>query len=174
MSILGPRGVPGKTGPQGSTGLQGRDGVRGHTGHKGDKGEPGTSYTPPPTSAFSAQLQRDLSVSQTIPFDVEDLDIGNDFDHTTGIFTCRIPGLYSFTFTFSKYQRNEMDVSLKVNGQQKAKIYIDTTDRIDRQSQHVLLMLQQSDQVKLDTNGDLYVLDGEHNNFFNGHLIHAT
>ena len=172
--FLGPRGVPGKMGPQGGTGLPGRDGVKGHPGHKGDKGEPGTSYTPPSMSAFSAQLKRDLVGSQTVTFDVEDLDVGNDFDHTTGIFICRIPGVYSFTFTFAKFESSVMDVSLQVNGERRAWIFVDVADAREMQSQNVLLELQQGDQVILATNGDFRNYSGDYINFFNGHLIHAS
>ncbi|XP_072040854.1 uncharacterized protein [Amphiura filiformis] len=63
------RGSPGKVGPIGIPGLQGLEGNEGQTGVKGDKGEPGTSYTAPPTSAFSARItanQQVTSGSQTV------------------------------------------------------------------------------------------------------------
>ena len=125
-------------------------------------------------SAFSTQLKRDLVGSQTVTFDREDLDVGNDFDHTTGIFICRIPGVYSFTFTFAKWEGSVMDISLQVNGLRKAWIYVDVADAREMQGQNVLLMLQQGDQVKLETIGDFQNYSDDYINFFNGHLIHAS
>ncbi|XP_072018728.1 uncharacterized protein [Amphiura filiformis] len=185
---MGPVGIPGLSGVKGQPGIDGArgqpgtDGVGGQPGTdgvKGQKGEAGTSstsYTPPSTqtSAFSAQLKRDLTGSQTITFDVEDLDIGNDFDHTTGIFTCRITGLYFFTFSFAKWETSIADVSLRVNGVRKAWISIDVADAREMQSQSVVLMLQQGDEVKLVTAGDMANYSDANINLFNGFLIHAT
>ncbi|XP_072040855.1 uncharacterized protein [Amphiura filiformis] len=177
----GLRGSPGKVGPIGVTGLQGLMGNEGQTGVKGDKCEPGTSYTASPTSAsptsaFSARKlgQQVSSSSQTVTFDYEDIDIGDDFNPSTGVFTCRIQGLYYFSFTFLPNNSYHFLVYLLQNDIHKAKIYYRAGSRHVMQSQSVILSLQVGDEVKLKADAPTYIAYSDSiTNIFNGYLIHT-
>ena len=156
----------------GRMGLQGRDGV------KGEKGEPGaSSYTPPQMSAFSARKhgQQVTSGTATVKFDQEDIDIGDDFNHKTGVFKCRIQGLYYFSFTFLPYHPYDFEVYLLQNEKIKAKIfYTAGTSRYIMQSQSIILNLQRGDEVKLVMEVPSYINSSDSiTNLFNGYLIHA-
>ena len=171
---VGPRGFTGDHGVKGQNGAQGVKGQTGSKGVKGEKGEPsGSSATP--MSAFSAQTEADLTSAQTIRFNVEYVDIGNDFDHTTGVFTCRIPGLYFFTYTFQRYERVNMDIQLRVNNIAKAVLNVKHSEANDHDahSQSVILQLEGGDQVILYTTREMYILSNPQNNIFSGYLIHA-
>ena len=174
----GPRGHPGKVGPQGIMGI-GQKGEEGHQGVKGDRGEPGTSYTAPPMSAFSARKTSAhciTSGTEVITFEAEDLDVGNDFNPSTGVFTCRIQGLYYFSFTFYPDDDFVFHVYLDHNGTHKVKIFKSIMNNLlTVQSQSVILSLQVGDEVKLTALAPSYILDHEDRiNTFNGYLIHAT
>ncbi|XP_072041392.1 uncharacterized protein [Amphiura filiformis] len=102
QGLPGNQGIPGKTGPKGERGLKGSSGVEGQSGSsgqsgvKGEKGEPGVLPASTAMSAFSARVQRDLTSAGVISFAQEDVDIANDFNPSTGIFTCSIPGIIIF------------------------------------------------------------------------------
>ncbi|XP_072019885.1 uncharacterized protein [Amphiura filiformis] len=175
----GHRGHPGKLGPQGVMGLQGQKGNQGQVGVKGDQGEAGTSYTAPPMSAFSARKTSTHQVrsgTDVITFEVEDLDIGNDFNPSIGVFTCRIQGLYYFSFSFYPDDDYDCHIYLDQNDVHKAKIYkVAYNSLYLMQSQSVILSLQVGDEVKLVAANPTYIGNFEGlENIFNGYLIHAT
>ena len=156
----------------------GQKGEEGHQGVKGDRGEPGTSYTAPPMSVFSARKtssQQVNSGTEVVTFQVEDLDVGNDFNPSTGVYTCRIQGFYYFSFTFHFDDDNHFYLYLDQNGIHKAMIYTYEFDGHHvLQSQSVILSLQVGDEVKLTAKAPSYILDREDlTNTFNGYLIHA-
>ncbi len=175
--MKGPRGIPGKAGPNGMAGLSGAKGIAGQMGVKGDKGEPGTSsYTAPSMSAFSARkdTQQVSSGTETVTYNYEDIDIGNDFNPSTGVFTCRIQGLYYFSFTCLPYHNYSFYIYLQQNGTNKAKIYYNSGSRHVMQSQSVILTLQAGDEVKLVAQSPSYFDNSSSlDNIFNGYLIHA-
>ncbi|XP_072019797.1 uncharacterized protein [Amphiura filiformis] len=172
-------GLQGLTGQQGIMGLQGQKGNQGQVGVKGDQGEAGTSYTAPPMSAFSARktsIRHISSGTEVITFEAEDLDVGNDFNPSTGVFTCRIQGLYYFSFSFYPDDDYDCHIYLDQNDVHKAKIYksgLNGSYLIHSQS--VILSLQVGDEVKLVVANPTYIMDSEDlTNIFNGYLIHAT
>ncbi|CAF4887310.1 unnamed protein product, partial [Rotaria sp. Silwood1] len=94
LAMHGPPGPPGLPGPPGSPGPRGAAGPQGPVGR---------SKEPVPIIAFAAYLQKMLSVesnrSETIVFENADINEGNGYNPTTGIFTAVHRGIYKFSMT---------------------------------------------------------------------------
>ncbi|NWS78766.1 C1QC protein, partial [Crotophaga sulcirostris] len=98
----GEPGEPGEPGLQGKTGPIGPPGPPGDPGPIGMPGEPGMpgSYKEKHQSAFSVTRQTSQHPLKNAPvvFNHIIVNTNNDYDTTTGKFTCKLPGLYYFVF----------------------------------------------------------------------------
>lgn len=173
--------MKGDKGDHGIYGPPGPVGTRGSNGTKGQKGEAGQNGTmmPSPVSAFYLGRHSSLLItsgSQTITFDTQFTNVGNDINRHTGIFTCQIPGLYYFTFTFRAYAHAHygLDIDLMVNNQKKAEIRMTAMSKHLMQSQSALLNLAMNDQVRLKANGATYIWGCPTHNTFIGYLVQAA
>lgn len=94
LAMHGPPGPPGPGGPPGNPGPRGA---------VGPQGEVGRSKETVPIVAFIAYLQQMLSVqsnrSATIIFEDTNINEGNGYNSTTGIFTAPHQGIYKFSMT---------------------------------------------------------------------------
>ena len=107
----GPPGPPGLPGPPGSPGPRGAVGPQGKLEETNESidgkcscvGDVGRSKDPVPIVAFIAYLQKMLSVetnrSETIIFEQADVNEGNSYNASTGIFTATHRGIYKFSMT---------------------------------------------------------------------------
>ncbi|XP_053137533.1 complement C1q subcomponent subunit C [Hemicordylus capensis] len=107
-AIPGSKGPKGEKGESGGPGLGGKNGPRGPPGSPGDpglKGEPGISGEPGGykrnyQSAFTVMRQTLQYPAKNTPviFNRAITNTNEDYNTETGKFTCRIPGLYYFTY----------------------------------------------------------------------------
>ena len=77
-------GEPGPTGPKGETGSQ------------GEKGEASSAVG---RALFSAYRSSGGHFDGIVTFDVVDIDKENQLDKESGVFKCKVPGVYLFSFS---------------------------------------------------------------------------
>ena len=174
-----PVGTKGNKGDDGDVGSPGPVGRVGSIGPKGQKGEAGQSMMASPISGFYLGRHANLLItsgSQTITFDTQFTNVGNDISRQTGIFTCRIPGLYYFSFTLraKAHAHYGLDIDLIVNNYRKAEIRMTAMSKHVMQSQSALLDLEVGDQVWLKANAATYIWGCPQHNTFIGYLIRAA
>ncbi|XP_078496524.1 uncharacterized protein LOC144752476 [Lissotriton helveticus] len=153
----GEKGDKGTKGPSGKNGPLGPPGPGGDKGSPGPKGEVGTSgsHKHLHQSAFTvARFTNEYpSKNSRVLFTKVISNTMNDYDTTTGAFTCRIPGLYYFTYHAS--QTDNLCVNIYLDKVKKANFCEHTPSKSTSSqvtSGGILLALEKGQQVWLEVN----------------------
>ena len=137
-------------------------------------------------SAFTAWGLQYIPNSRDIRFPTAHFNEGNDYNGTSGVFTCRIPGIYLFTVNLMKYyQTSDYDCYIMLNGSFKVRIYIAASSSsyangvgsYETATSSEVFKLKQGDRVQVGLCGqshDLAVSDVDAINTFSGVLIKAN
>lgn len=166
-------GTPGKVGPKGPAGPTGIPGPPGPPGPKGDSGD----YKATQKVAFSAlrTINNPLRRDQAIRFDKVLTNVNENFEPRNGKFTCKVPGLYYFTYHASS--RGNLCVNL-VRGRdrdhmQKVLTFCDyTQNSYQVTTGGVVLKLEQDEIVHLQATDKNSLLGVEGaNSIFTGFLL---
>ncbi|KAM9775603.1 complement C1q-like protein 2 [Neosynchiropus ocellatus] len=156
----GPRGPPGEPGPPGPKGPPGNRGVTGKAGHPTAAGrsDPGTeagSAIGGEKIAFYVGLKNPHEGYEVLRFDDIIMNLGNDYEPSSGKFTCQVSGTYFFTYhvLMRGGDGTSMWADLCKNGQVRASaIAQDADQNYDYASNSAVLHLDAGDEiyVKLD------------------------
>ncbi|XP_039086727.1 complement C1q subcomponent subunit B [Hyaena hyaena] len=164
-------GKPGKVGPKGPTGPKGSPGPPGARGLKGESGD----YKATQKIAFSAKrtINSALRRDQAIRFDQVITNMNNNYEPRSGKFTCRVPGIYYFTYHASS--RGNLCVNLMRGREQMQKVatfcdYVQNTFQVTTGS--MVLKLKQGENVFLQATdkNSLVGMEGA-NSIFSGFLL---
>ncbi|NXR44100.1 C1QC protein, partial [Hippolais icterina] len=176
-STQGPKGMkgdPGFPGPPGKPGPPGVPGARGAPGPPGPPGAPGLpgSSQQRQHSAFSVTRQTNVYPQKNVPvvFNNVITNTNDDYDTTSGKFTCRLPGVYFFVF-HSSHTAN-LCVILHKNQRKMASFCDHKTNSMQVSSGGTLLHLAAADEVWLgvnDYNGMVGIANSD--SIFSGFLL---
>nr|XP_060479354.1 complement C1q subcomponent subunit B [Panthera onca] len=164
-------GNPGKVGPKGPVGPKGAPGPPGARGPKGESGD----YKATQKIAFSAKrtINSALRRDQAIRFDQVITNLNNNYESRSGKFTCRVPGIYYFTYHASS--RGNLCVNLMRGREQMQKVvtfcdYVHNTFQVTTGS--MVLKLKQGENVFLQATdkNSLVGIEGA-NSIFSGFLL---
>ncbi|XP_025781236.1 complement C1q subcomponent subunit B [Puma concolor] len=164
-------GNPGKVGPKGPVGPKGSPGPPGARGPKGESGD----YKATQKIAFSAKrtINSALRRDQAIRFDQVITNLNNNYESRSGKFTCRVPGIYYFTYHASS--RGNLCVNLMRGREQMQKVvtfcdYVHNTFQVSTGS--MVLKLKQGENVFLQATdkNSLVGIEGA-NSIFSGFLL---
>ncbi|XP_071305086.1 complement C1q subcomponent subunit A [Agelaius tricolor] len=177
-SIEGPKGdagEPGYPGPPGRRGLPGLPGPRGMPGVPGPPGQKGQAGNAleHPRPAFSASRLAPPHAGTTVVFDRIITNEENSYSPQTGKFTCRIPGLYYFSFQV--VSSGDLCLSITKNGRGVVS-FCDNNSRgiLQVNSGSSVLSLAVGDHVSLTTNpvqGSSIYSGSEADSVFSGFLV---
>ncbi|NXN79005.1 C1QA protein, partial [Bombycilla garrulus] len=165
----GPPGPPGRVGLPGIAGPPGSAGLPGPAGQKGGVGD----VLENPRPAFSAARSSPPRAGTTVVFDRIITNQEDSYSPQSGKFTCRIPGLYFFTFQV--VSSGDLCLSITKN-EQGVVSFCDNNSRgiLQVNSGSSVLSLAKNDQVFLTTDpalGSSIYSGSEADSVFSGFLV---
>ena len=122
---------------------------------------------------FSAYKASGSDFDGIVTFDSVDIDTDNQMDKESGVFRCKIPGTYLFTFSGATGSTDLVRVEVNVNNIKKFRIYDKDETTGANLSYTWTLQLSVDDQVRLKVDyGKMYANSNERVTF-TGLLVHA-
>nr|XP_023656217.1 complement C1q subcomponent subunit C-like [Paramormyrops kingsleyae]XP_023656219.1 complement C1q subcomponent subunit C-like [Paramormyrops kingsleyae] len=167
----GHKGFPGEMGGKGYSGAVGQAGLPGPPGPKGSLGDSTGSLK---QSAFSVYEPQNPEYGKPVKFTRNSVNINDDFNHQTGKFTCRVPGVYYFVF-HSMSEKN-LCLSLKSDALKEENFgFCDYCDA-SKNEKHVLsggvvLQLDKDEKVWMEVFREENTQPSVESIVFNGFLI---
>jgi complement C1q subcomponent subunit C len=102
--------------------------------------------------AFFATMSSDkenLPVDSVVVFDRASLNVGEAYDETTGKFTCKVDGLYTFSWTTLSGPKKDLTTVLITSGSRVAINTVDTDESADylSSSSTVIVRMRKGEQT---------------------------
>ena len=102
--------------------------------------------------AFFATMSSDkenLPVNSVVVFDRASLNVGEAYDETTGKFTCKVDGLYTFSWTTLSDPKKDLATVLITSGSRVAINIVDTDQSADHlsSSSTVIVRMRKGEQT---------------------------
>jgi complement C1q subcomponent subunit C len=102
--------------------------------------------------AFFATMSSDktnLPVDSVVLFDQASLNVGEAYDETTGKFTCKVDGLYTFSWTTVSSPEKDLTTELITSGSRVARNLVDNdkTDDYLSSSSTVVVRMRKGEQT---------------------------
>ena len=102
--------------------------------------------------AFFATMSSDkenLPVDSVVVFDKASLNVGEAYDETTGKFTCKVDGLYTFSWTTLSGPKKDLATVLITSGSRVAINIVDTDQSADylSSSSTVIVRMRKGEQT---------------------------
>ena len=133
-----------------------------------------------PRVVFSATFQKatgTISIKRytTVKYNLTLYNAGGAYNVTTGRFTCKEPGMYSFTVRMKSYLGRYSCLALLYNGALVTELVANDQDDDDTASMGVTLALGRGDHVEVEVTCGSTLKQGGYSqaNMFTGHLVHG-
>ena len=102
--------------------------------------------------AFFATMssnKKNLPVDSVVVFNQASLNVGEAYDETTGKFTCKVDGLYTFSWTTLSGPKKDLTTDLITSGNRVARNAVDTdkTDDYLSSSSTVVVRMRKGEQT---------------------------
>jgi complement C1q subcomponent subunit C len=93
--------------------------------------------------------KEDLPKKSVVVFDQASLNVGEAYDETTGKFTCKVDGLYTFSWTTLSKSNKDLTTVLITNGSRVVQNVVDTdaTDDTLSSSSTVIVRMSKGEQT---------------------------
>ena len=123
------------------------------------------------------QAVSNLGDNQVIVFDWVHTNVGNDYNPQTGVFTCRVPGLYVFYVHTLAEPGKHLETTISKNLHIMAYTYAFDKEYFSSGSNMAVMDLQKGDTVLIRSHGDQHdhvgsVIDASYTSF-SGFLINT-
>ena len=102
--------------------------------------------------AFFATMssnKKNLPVDSVVVFDQASLNVGEAYDETTGKFTCKVDGLYTFSWTMVSSPKQDLTTDVITSGNRVARNAVDSdeTDDYLSSSSTVVVRMRKGEQT---------------------------